>query len=222
MARFDGDIDPWHLASIEGSRRSARGTLLLRGTLARRFNDTGEQVELEAYPLLGSGAYAYLAAGFSPSGLFPDRRFGGELFGTIARATEASAGVRYLDFGDEDVTLYTASLGRYSGPYFVSVRPYVSPRDGDLLYSGSLLLRRYMADPEEWVGFLISGGEVPGEDVTAFELERLKSATATIELRRKVTPSVGLRGSGGFEWEELQPEVSRKRITLGVGIEVRL
>lgn len=221
-ARFDGDIDPWHVASIEGIRRSERGTFLLRGTLAKRFGDTGEQFEVEAYPRLGGRSYAYLAAGLSPSGLFPNRRFGGELFLSAADATEVSAGIRHLDFDDRNVTLLTASLGHYFGPYFVNLRPYVSPRDGDFLYSGSLLLRRYSADPDEWVGLVVYGGEVPGEEATTFELERLKSAAASLEIRRQVTPRVGLRGSGGFEWEEIQPEVSRRRITLGVGIEARL
>ena len=83
-AHFDAALDPWHLATVELRRRSAFGALLARASVARRFGETGQQYEAEAYPRLADRAYAYLNLGWSPSGLFPERHYGAELFGTVA------------------------------------------------------------------------------------------------------------------------------------------
>lgn len=94
FTRLDGGADPWHLASLELSRRSPGGTLLARGSLARRFERTGTQLEVEAYPRLSRRTYAFVGAGFSPDELFPELRLGAELFTALAPDWEASGSAR--------------------------------------------------------------------------------------------------------------------------------
>lgn len=220
-AHFDGDMDPWHLASVELLRRSGFGALIARASVARRFGDTGQQLEAEAYPRLGEGVYAFLGLGWSPSGLFPDWRYTAELFGVVAPGVELSGGVRRLHFGDEAVTLYTASAARYLGSWYLSARPFLSPREGELLFSGSLLARRYLRTEDEWLALSFGGGEVPSEEVTPFDLERLRAVRVELAGRHALTSSLGTRWSAGTEWEELPDDRERRRVTVGVGLEVK-
>lgn len=222
VARFDGSLDPWHLLSAEALHRSGWGAVIARATLARRFGQTGEQVEVEAYPRLGQRAYAYLNLGYSPSGLFPESRYGAEIFAVVRPGLEASAGARHLDFDAQAVTLYTASVGAYLGKFYLVARPFVSPRDGELLASAIFTARRYLGDEtDQWVALVVGGGEVPGEETTAFELERLGSRQALLEGRTRLTDPLGVRWSTGYEWEELPGDQTRRRFTLGLGLEAR-
>ena len=129
-AHFDAALDPWHLATVELRRRSAFGALLARASVARRFGETGQQYEAEAYPRLGDRAYAYLNLGWSPSGLFPERHYGAEVFGTVAPGWELSAGGRRLDFEAEEVTLYTLFRRHVPGPLVPVRAPLRLPARG--------------------------------------------------------------------------------------------
>lgn len=221
VAHFDVDLDAWHVLSLEALHRGGRGTVLGRGNLARRFGQTGRQAELELYPKLGASTYLYLAAGYSRSDIFPEARYGAELFHVVAPGLEASAGVRYLDFDARTVTLYTGSLAWYPRHFYVAVRPYVSRSDSKLLVSGNLHVRRYLGDEHQWIALAAGGGQVPGEGVTAFELERLGSASALLMGRIRATTRLGLRWSAGYEWEQLSGAANRNRVTAGVGVERR-
>jgi YaiO family outer membrane protein len=221
VARFDGGLDPWHLATVELLRRSGFGAILARASVANRFGETGRQYEAEAYPRLGERAYAYLNAGWSPSEIFPKRRYGAELFVAAAPGVELSAGARRLEFEVEEVTLYTASAATYLGRWYLSARPFVSPRDGELLASGTLLARRYLATEREWLALSLGGGEVPSDEVTAFDLQRLRALRVELSGRHALTSALGARWAAGAEWEELPADGERRRVTAGAGLEVR-
>lgn len=218
-AHFDGGVDPWHLATAELLRRTGVGTFIARASSAWRFGETGQQFEAEAYPQLGEGVYAFLGLGWSPSGIFPDWRYTGELFGVVAPGVEFSAGVRRLHFGDDAVTLYTGSAARYLGSWYLSARPFVSRPEGEFLFSATLLARRYLRTEEEWLALSVGAGEVPSEEVTPFDLERLRAVRAELSGRHALTSSLGTRWSAGTEWEELPGERVRRRVTVGVGLE---
>lgn len=217
--RFDADLEPWHLASVELSRRGAAGSLILRGNAATRFEESGRQVEVEAYPRLGSGAYAYLGAGVSADGLFPDFRYGAELFVSPASGVELSAGLRHLDFPDTKVTLYTGSAGWYRGNYYLVARPFVASKEEGTSLSGTALVRRYYRDADEYLGLRLGAGATPAEEYTTAELTRLGSWRAALEGKRPLGGGTHLRGSAGYEREETADGGERGRIMVGVGLE---
>jgi len=221
-SQFTGDTDPWHLGSVELLRRGSAGSIAGRATVARRFGRIGEQFELEAYPLLGSRAYAYLNAGYSPSGIFPTGRFGAEIFGTVAPGLELSGGMRHLAFEVADVTLLTASAGYYTGPFYLSVRPFLSSMDGERNASVNLMGRRFLSDVGDYVGVVAGAGAVPREEATAFDLQRLHSAHVALDGRHWTSTERGVRWSAGYEWEEVSTERTRGRVTLSLGLEARL
>lgn len=220
-SHFDRDLDPWHVVSTELAVRSpARGTLLGRATGARRFGQTGGQLEIEAYPRLTPRTYGYLEAGWSPSGIFPRYRLGAELFAMPARAVEVSVGARRLAFESRDVTILTGSVGAYSGNYYVVARPFVSSRDDGTSISGTLGVRRYFRDADDYVTVRVGGGRSPGDELTSVELDRLRSLRVGLDGKRPLG-GVHLRWAVGWEAEELPGERERRRVVLGIGAERR-
>jgi YaiO family outer membrane protein len=221
FTRLDGGAEPWHLGSLELSRRSPGGTLLARGSLARRFDRTGTQLEVEAYPRLSRRTYAFMGAGFSPDELFPEVRLGAELFTALAPGWEASAGARWLDFRTRDVTLLTGSVGAYPGSWYLAARPFLALDDGGSSLSGTVLARRYLRDADEYVSLRLGGGEAPAEVFTAAELERVGSARAAVEGKTRLTRGANLLASLGWERDDLPADRERRRVTAGVGVETR-
>jgi YaiO family outer membrane protein len=60
----------------------------------RRFNENGTQIEFDLYPKLQK-VYAYVNIGFANTFLFPDLRYGAELYKSL-HSLELSAGFRTL------------------------------------------------------------------------------------------------------------------------------
>lgn len=217
--RFDSNLNPWNLVALELSRRTGLGTLVLRGNLADRFDRTGRQVEVDAYPRLAPGVYGYLNVGHSATELFPEWRYGAELFGSAGRGVELSAGVRHLDFRSSDVTIYTGSAGIYRGNYYLVARPFVTPRDRGTSVSGSVMLRRYLRDAREHLSLRVGGGATPAETFTEAELERLGSVRARVEGKRRLGSAWYGGLTAGYEREELATGDRRGRLTVGVELD---
>jgi YaiO family outer membrane protein len=157
--RFSDTYGPMNSAFLQLSRRTSYGSFFARLNYATRFGSRGVQVETDLYPRLADGVYAYLNYGYSPSDLFPRHRAGAELYTKLPSSYEGSAGLRHLYFGPaSSVTIYTGSLGLYFGSYWISVRPYFIPNDAGLSNSGSITLRRYFGDAENFVSLKAGAG----------------------------------------------------------------
>ncbi len=217
----DAAPDAWHTVTAELSRKSAPVTLVARTNYAHRFGQDGYQVEAEAYPRISRRFYGYLNAGYSPSSIFPELRYGAELYGAFGRGGEASLGARRLEFADEGVTILTGSLGAYTGRYYLSARPYVTPRDDGTARSGTILVRRYLSDGDSHVTFSAGAGTAPTESPLEFELGRTQSYRAALYGRFPLRTGLALRWSAGYEREELTRGQSRDRLAAGIGAETR-
>jgi YaiO family outer membrane protein len=149
---FGGAMDHWQQAALSLGRGGTHGTLIGRVNVADRFDTYGAQYELDAYPTLGKGRYAYLNVGFSDATIFPEKRYGAEFFTTLPSAYEASLGLRNMRFPNEQVTLFTGSLGRYTGNWWLSLRPYGRRKaDDSFSMTGSLTARRYYAGADTYI-----------------------------------------------------------------------
>ena len=217
---FNGEIDPWTLASVSLGRRDARGSLIGRVNLANRFSTTGAQVEVDAYPSLGGSTYAYLNAGYSKSTIFPEWRFGGEVFTNLPNAYEASLGFRQLRFDGVPVTLLTGSVGKYIGNYWLSARPYIRTRDTGVSASAGLTVRRYYDTPDEYVGARVSYGNTPSDRVNATELARTSSFAAGVQGSHRVAARSFGTWALGYEREEIVVGRFRNRLEVDAGIRV--
>lgn len=217
-ASFFGDIDPWQLAALSVAGRSRHGTLILRGNFADRFGATGTQLEVDAYPRLGAGRYAYLNAGGSGAGVFPDWRAGAEVFTSLPRSWEASLGFRHLRFDGDPVTLFTGSVGRYVGNCWFSVRPYVRSKDEGLSASASLSARRYYEDADRFVGLRVGYGSTPTDQLNPAELARTSSFSAAVQGSHGLGRRALGTWSAGFDRERLPLGATRESATAQAGL----
>lgn len=216
---FDQTFDPWHLVTFSLSRRMSWGSLVGRVNYAARFGREATQFEVDAYPRIRKGTYAYLNAGYSSSTIFPQKRFGSEIYQSLPRSFEASFGLRHLRFSGEGVTIYTGSVGKYYGNYWFSFRPYLTPSSIGRSFSGNFTIRRYLDDGESYLSLVAGAGSAPDERFSTFELIRLNSQKIGFEGRKQIGRDWGIVASFGFENQELKFGGTRKRYTFNFGIE---
>ena len=183
---FDNEFnrDPWHLMALSYGRKTKLGTVIARVNYARRFGKQGFQYEFDAYPKISENNYGYLNYGFSCDGLFPSNRYGAEWYHNFPHAFEGSVGFRLLDFGSSGVDIYTATLGKYVGNYWISLRSYVTPDNDGTSVSGALSARRYFSDSENYIGLKLSYGVSPDDNRKPIDSEKnltLKTRSVKVE-----------------------------------------
>ena len=217
-ANFQGAIDPWTTAAISLSRRSAWGSIIGRANIANRFATSGTQIELDAYPSTGKRSYLYLNAGYSQSSIFPEWRFGGELFANLPNAWEASLGFRQLRFGGHPVTLFTGAVGHYFGNYWASLRPFVRFKTGGTSASAGLTLRRYFEDGDNYIGLRASYGSSPTDNITPDAIARTNSNSFGVHGSHAWSARYLWNWSAGRDEEQLSPTNTRTSLIASVGI----
>lgn len=162
---FDDNTDDWKLGSIDYSHKFQNfGSVILRVNNASRFGTEGTQYEIDMYPKIRKGLYAYLNFGVSGSDLFPERRYGAQIWKSLPHSYEVSIGARYLAFADA-VTVWTGSIGKYKGNYYYVLTPYVVAGDDGTSASGIIEVRRYFGDDTDNVFTFRAGyGNAPDVD----------------------------------------------------------
>jgi YaiO family outer membrane protein len=213
-------FDPWDMVALSLSRRFSFGSVIARMNQANRFKSTGTQFELDAYPHLRDGTYLYLNAGYSQDSVFPQRRYGVEVYQSFGGGFEGSFGIRYLQFSSSIVRVLTGSLGMYFGNYYLSFRPNIVPDSSGDSFSGHLQLRRYFGD-ENYLQLSAGAGRSPtfvssGQDVVV-----LKSKSASIDVYHSLEPL--LFGSFGLSYsnDEIRSDTFRDDWTFNAGLEKR-
>jgi YaiO family outer membrane protein len=219
--RFGGDLDPWHTTTAEVSRKDPGATLIARLNWAQRFGENGVQVEMDAYPRIARGTYAYLNAGYSEASIFPVARIGAEIYTSPASGTEASIGVRHLEFSSARATIFTGSAGLYRGNYYFSARPYVTPQDDGTSVSGSLLARRYFSSADSYATLVVGAGTAPTESPLEFELGRANTYRVGLYGKTPLGGGLSVRWSTGYEHESLSETTDRDRVSFSLGLDAR-
>ena len=209
-------IEPWQLIYLQYKRETSFGSILGRINYANRFNIKGLQYELDAYPKTGKSSYLYLNLGYSNASIFPHFRSGVELFRKLPAAFETSLGFRYLAFTSSDVFIYTASLGKYIGNYWISARTYVTPGNIGTSVSGNITGRRYYADQDNYLGLRLSYGTSPDdrkELISGVGILHVKSESVRLELNKKFNQVWIINIATIYENEEYFPSKFRYIIT---------
>jgi YaiO family outer membrane protein len=220
-ATFGGELTPWHLLALTAGRGGPSGSFIARVNLARRFDDSGAQIEADAYPGLGENSYAYLNVGYSDADIFPQWRWGAEAYRSLPNALEASLGMRQLRFGGDPVNLFTGSVGMYRGNYWFSLRPYVRLKEGGTSASSSITVRRYYQDSDNYIGGRLGYGTTPGDDLTAVDLARLSSTTAAGQWSRTIASRVIGSFTLTYDREEIAADQFRNRWEATAGARFR-
>jgi len=153
-------FDPMQYHTFKYGRQTKYGSIIGKVNFNRKFNENGLQYEVDLYPKISKGLYAYLNLGLSNSFLFPDVRFGAELYKSLPKSFEVSLGFRTLKYSTT-TTIYTGSLGWYHGNSYWSFRPYITPGGAGTSSSGTIAYRRYRSDADNYLGLSLGFGFSP-------------------------------------------------------------
>lgn len=212
------EYGPWHLAYLDVSRRTRIGTVIGRINWAnRKFGSSdpkqGFQFEVDAYPRFRKGIYAYLNGGFSSASVFPETRFGGQLYFSLPNSYETSVGFRYLDFGSSQVWIYTHHLGKYVKNYWIAYWSFITKKPVSYSYSGYLMIRRYLGgSPENYWTLKAGFGSSPIETFTEADLiTRLNSSKIGMDLQHMISPTASIKAGLMFEKEEYSEDTFGNR-----------
>ncbi|WP_405565882.1 YaiO family outer membrane beta-barrel protein [Polaribacter sp. Asnod6-C07] len=152
-----------YYSSLSYSRQTKYGSVIARFNYANRFETDNYQFEVDMYPRIINGLYAYVNAGYSSSPLNPAQRYGFELYKSLPKSLEASLGFRWLKFSTE-TTIYTGSLGWYTGNSYLGLRGYVTPGDPGTSTSGRIIYRKFRKDADNYFNLEIGFGASPALD----------------------------------------------------------
>jgi YaiO family outer membrane protein len=153
-------FDPMQYYTLAYSRQTKYGSIIAKFNFNRRFNENGTQVEVDMYPKIAKGLYAYLNVGVANTFLFPDLRYGAELYKSLPKSFEVSLGFRSLKYSTT-TNIYTGSIGWYTGNSYLSFRPYFTPGDTGTSTSGTFTYRKYRSDADNYLGFTFGMGFSP-------------------------------------------------------------
>lgn len=215
---FDKTFDPWQTVSISLNHTRKNFSIINRINYSHRFNRSAVQYEIDAYPKIKDGTYAYLNVGLSTSNIFPKVRTGAEIYHNFSKGVEASIGFRYLRFSS-DVFIYTGSISKYYKNYLISFRPFFTPGDIGTSSSASILLRRYFDDSNSFVSFSFGTGSAPNEQFTSEELFRLSSHRVGVDFQKALNKTTTTIMTFGFDRQEITPNNFRQRYTFSIGIQ---
>lgn len=217
---FNQTFDPWKTVSMSLGHRFDLGSVILRANRVERFDTWGTQVEVDAYPHIAEGTYAYLNVGHSQDSIFPSSSMGAELYHNFPAGIEASLGLRRLVFSDA-VTIYTGSIGKYYGNGLYSLRLNSTPSAVGSSLSGALSARIYQEDADSYMSFTVGMGVSPDQPVWSDEILRLRSRKASLALQKRLSRLWIASAGAGWERQEYLPEQFRIHWTFNVGIERR-
>jgi YaiO family outer membrane protein len=172
------DGDPWHEFATSLGREMPFGTVLVRGTEARRFGYGDQLIEVEAYPSFRAGTYAFIGVGAGTRNtLFPSYRTAFDLYQNVGHGLEVSGGYRRLQFADP-VSIYVATATQYVGQWSVIGRVYYVPSDPSDSWSFHGESRRHLGgDGKSFIGLSVSQGFSRDEPRTVGDAATLHSNT---------------------------------------------
>lgn len=174
-------FDPMQYYLLSYGRQTKFGSIKGKLNVSNRFQSIGAQFEVDMYPRIIKGLYAYLNFGLSNSFLYPDVRYGGELYKSLPLSLEISAGFRALKYSST-TTIYTGSLGWYIGNDYWSFRTYITPGDSGSSKSGTLVYRKYRRDANNYLSIDAGIGFSP--EIYRFEFQGNENAIVNLKSQK--------------------------------------
>lgn len=212
--------DPWHIASVDYGRQTKYGSIAGRINYANRFNSSGLQFEVDAYPRISNTFYAYVSGGYATeAGVFPKYRAGFSLYANLPASFEADAGFRFLNFSD-NTWIYTAAIGKYYKSFWFNFRTYLTPGDSNISQSYALTTRYYFGGVDDYVSLSLGTGISPDEQNNVLLNStnyRLKSNSVSLGLRKSIKTFNVINLTLGFENQEYLQDVKGNQLDVSIG-----
>jgi YaiO family outer membrane protein len=199
---FSDGRTPWQEEQVQLSRQTSAGSLIARFDHANRFGDTSQQVEIDAYPHIRPGMYAYLNLGYSPDAmLYPRFRVGADLYQSLGHGFEATAGFREMHFGS-DVHIYTAAVTKYRGNWMLTSRMYLTPDIVGTSRSVQVQARHYGSSVDNYFGVRFGYGSSPTEVTYLTDIQILDATSASVDFQRALGRHMRWSGRFGVSRED--------------------
>ena len=211
---------PYREGHMSLGRATPIGSISVKATRAMRFGAQDEQFELEMYPRIRPGTYAYVAGAYSPKAeLFPIYRYAADIYQGLGGGYEASVGVRKLGFG-RGVKIYVGSLSKYYGSWLFTGKTFLTPGTAGTSQSYHASVRRYFGETT-YAGLRYGRGSWREERRTLDDFEVLDSdvvaADASMTVRRRLELSV----SGSYSREDRVERLDLRQYSLTTGMGFR-
>jgi YaiO family outer membrane protein len=201
----------WHDYSATLRHYWQQGSLGFDYLVAKRFGLSDYAVALDAYVDLWPRSYANIRYQYSPNAkLFSDDAYRMEIFQGVGKGWELSGSYDHMDFGDSNVDMYGAGLGKYTGDWYFRWRTLFVPSSAELSVSHHVLARYYFSGNgddyfEINTGFGQGGEYVSGTDVV--KTTRSKSIGAAVQ--KYITSRWSLKLSAGYSDDNIYPFYER-------------
>jgi len=219
---FSDGRAPWREEEMQLSRQTGLGSVIARFSEADRYSITSQQAEIDAYPHIRPGTYAYLNLGYSAdAALYPRYHFGVELYQTLGRGWEGSVGFRQMHFG-ANVNIYTPSLTKYYGNWMFTGRVYLTPGSGGTSRSAGFQVRRYYGDGADYWGLRYGQGSSPAETQGIYDPQILNASSLTFEFRRALNRRLSMQCRWGFSREDRLSSIGLRHYLAETSIYYRL
>lgn len=218
---FDSFSDPynryWQIFNTGAEHRfnwglGAAGLNIGHASIGEPIPDkaTEWQLEVEAYPKFTAKNYAYLAYAFSPGVYFPHHRAAVEVWQVLPKGWAVSAGMNYYYF-NRNIFIALASVEKYIGSYWLSLKGYLYFKDNGMTTSGYLNIRRYFNDVN-YLQLTLGAGTAPDEpfDIQT-DLMRLSAYSSRVTYNVALTPKLMMKIGTGYSYEEFQENQWRNR-----------
>ncbi|HYW46354.1 MAG TPA: YaiO family outer membrane beta-barrel protein [Bryobacteraceae bacterium] len=199
---FSDGRAPWREEQVQLSRQTGLGSVIARFSQADRFSIVSQQVEIDAYPHIRPGTYAYLNVGYSAdAALYSRYHFGAELYQSLGHGWEGSAGFRQMHFSS-NVNIYTPSLTKYYGNWMFTGRMFLTPGSAGASRSAGFQVRRYYGDGTDYWGLRYGHGSSPAETLGIYDPQILNSTSLTFEFQRAMSRRLSLQCRWGVSRED--------------------
>lgn len=197
--QFNAD---WKTTTLEYKRKTNLGALLGRINYAERFNMSGLQFELEAYPVLSKKIYSYIAFSYSNDRpVFPKWRTGATLYYTFKPKWEAEGGFRELYF-DKSIWLGNLGVTRYVKSWIFNLKTFFSLNAVSSSYF--FTARKYFTKEKNYAWLLLGNGYSPDErrNIQINTKEKLSSRRAELGVKFLISGNIGFQLSGSYSKDE--------------------
>ncbi|MEQ9439045.1 MAG: YaiO family outer membrane beta-barrel protein [Cyclobacteriaceae bacterium] len=222
QANFDQLFTPWQVGSLEYQRRTNLGPIIGRVNVARMFDQTGRQAEIDAYPKLAAQTYAYLNFGVSDRTIFPKTRWGAEVFQGIGSGIEISGGLRALYFDPTAVYIYTAQISHHASSHWISGRVFLTSLQASRAASGSFTYRKYLQHSDHYFSLYADYGNTPLQVVSLPEMLRLTTRRAAVDyVHSFMQRTLLIRLLAEYQYETYDEQRKINRWGFGVRLEKR-
>lgn len=199
---FSDGRTPWREEQIQLSRLTSMGSVITRFSRADRFSSGSHLAEIDLYPHIRTGMYAYVNVGYSPDAeLYPRYRIGADLYQSLGHGFEGSGGFRQLHFSG-NIFIYTASVTKYYGNWMFTARTFLTPDIVGTSHSVQFQVRHYLGGGTDYWGVRYGHGSSPVEVQSLADTQILNSSSFSTEIYHRLGRRFAGQARFGYSRED--------------------